>query len=103
MRDRPFWQLLRLYLDPSAFLKSVTADADGLEYNRRHRGILLVYGRRWAVIALVCLTAIAHFAYLARGYPLLWIPLTALEIGFSSGLCVSFVAIASYFVLGLKR
>jgi len=99
----PFWQLLRLYLDPLAFLKELTGQPEALHYNRRQRRILLPYARRWAVIALACMVVIARTAGFARGYPLLWIPLAALEVGFATGLCMSFVALATYIVLGLER
>ena len=99
----PFWRLLRLYLDPFALLKELTGQPEALHYNRRQRRILLPYARRWAVIALACMIVIARMAGFARGYPLLWIPLAALEVGFATGLCMSFVALAAYIVLGLER
>ena len=99
----PFWRLLRLYLDPFALLKELTGQPEALHYNRRQRRMLLPYARRWAVIALACVTLIAGTAAFARGYPLLWIPLAALEVGFATGLCMSFVALAAYIVLGLER
>lgn len=98
-----FGRLLRLYLDPFPFLKDVTSQPEALQYNRRRRRILLPYARRWAVIAIACIAVIARTAALAGGHPLLWIPLAALEVGFSAGLCMSFVSIAAYVVLGLER
>ena len=103
-RERlPFGRLLRLYLDPFPLLKDVTSHPEALQYNRRRRRILLPYARRWGVIAVACIAAIARTAALAGGHPLLWIPLAALELGFSAGLCMSFLSIAAYFVLGLER
>ena len=103
-RERlPFGRLLRLYLDPFPFLKNVTSQPDALQYNRRRRRILLPFARRWAVIATACLATIASTAALAAGHPFLWVPLAALEVGFSGGLCMSFVSIAAYVVLGLER
>jgi hypothetical protein len=99
----PFGRLMRLYLDPFALFKSLASGPEALRYNRQQRRMLLAYVRRWALIALVCLTAFARFAALARGQPLLWIPLAALEVGFSSALCLSFLSIAAYIVLGLER
>jgi hypothetical protein len=99
----PFRRLLWLYLDPFALLKELTGQPDALHYNRRQRRILLPYARRWAVIAMACMAVIACVDGFARGYPLLWIPLAALEIGFATGLCLSFVALAAYIVLGLER
>ena len=99
----PFGRLLRLYLDPFALFKTLASEPDALQYNRRQRRMLLAYVRRWALIALVCLAMFARFAALARGQPLLWIPLAALEVGFSSGLCLSLLSIAAYIVLALER
>src|SRR5690348_10734090 len=99
----PFWRLLWLYLDPFALLMPLAGEPQALQYNRRKRRLLLPYARRWALIALACIAAIARTAALAAGHPLLWVPLAALELGFSAGLCLSFLAIAAYIVLGLKR
>ena len=101
MDERPFRQLLRLYLDPFALFKNTAVEPGALEYNRRHRRMLLIYLRRWATIAVVCLALIVRLAALARGQPLVWIPLAALEVLFSSGLCMGFLSIAAYIVLGL--
>jgi hypothetical protein len=97
MRARGVWRLLRLYLDPFALFR-----VDALSYNRRVRRILLTYARRWIVIALLCLAVIARLVALARGPSLVWIPLAALEVGFSGALCLSFLSVAAYFVLGLE-
>ena len=107
MHELPFSRLLRLYLDPSAFFKDITTGgpaerAAALQNNRRRRGFLLAYMRRWAFIALVCLGAIARLAALTRGQPLIWIPLAALEVGFCTGLGLSLLSIAAYIVLGLE-
>jgi hypothetical protein len=103
-RERlPFGRLLRLYLDPFPLFKNVASQPDALQYNRHRRRVFLPYARRWAVIAIACIAAIARTAALATGHPLLWIPLAALELGFSTGLCMSFLSIAAYVVLGLER
>ena len=93
---------LRLYLDPFAGFKSIGAEADALEYNRRHRHRLLAYVKRWAMIALVCALGIEPLAALARTQPLLCVPILGLEIGFSAAVCALLLAAAVYLVLGLK-
>jgi hypothetical protein len=93
---------LWLYLDPFALLKRISVDADALEYNRRHRGLLLSYIRRWAAIALACLAVMEPMAPLARLEPFLCVPLLGLEIGFSTAVCVLLLALAVYVVLGLE-
>ena len=102
VRDVAFWRLLRLYLDPFALLKDITLEADGLQYNRRHRGILLIYVRCWATIALVCAGGMAPLGALARTEPILCIPIVGLELGFSTAVCVLLLSIAVYVVLGLE-
>jgi hypothetical protein len=99
----PFWRLLRLYLDPFALFKNITAEPDGLEYNRRHRRMLLVYVRRWATIAALCAGVMAPLGALARAEPILCIPIVGLELGFSTAVCMLLLSIAVYVVLGLER
>jgi hypothetical protein len=91
---------LRLYLDPFALLKSIAVHADAVEYNRRHRGVLLLYVKRWAAIALGCLGAMEPMAPLARIEPFLCVPLVGLEVGFSTAVCVALLALTVYVVLG---
>jgi hypothetical protein len=93
---------LRLYLDPFAHFKSIGLDARALEYNRRHRGVLLSYVKRWAAIALACLAAMEPMVPLARAEPFLCVPLLGLELGFSSAVCVALLALSVYVVLGLE-
>jgi hypothetical protein len=99
--ERPFWHLLRLYLDPFALFKSITVEPDALEFNRRHRRILLIYVRRWATIAVLCAGGMAPLGALARGEPILVIPIIGLELGFSSAVCMLLLSVAVYVVLGL--
>jgi hypothetical protein len=96
------WRSLRLYLDPFAPFKSVTVEPDALEYNRRHRDLLLAYARRWAVIGLVCALGMEPLAALARAEPILCVPILGLEIGFSTAVCMLLLAVAVYVVLGLE-
>jgi len=97
-----FWRL-RLYLDPFVPFKSLAREADALEYNRRHRALLLPYVRRWAMIALGCAGGLFPLGAAARVEPMLCVPLLGLELGFSSALCVLLLALAVYVVLGLEN
>ena len=96
------WQRLRIYLDPFVLFKSIAVERDALEYNRRHRGMLLAYGKRWAMIGLACGGLMEPLAALARAEPLLCVPILGLEIGFSAAVCMLLLSIAVYFVLGVK-
>jgi hypothetical protein len=94
---------LRLYLDPFVLFKSIGAEADALEYNRRHRSLLLAYMRRWAMIALVCACGMFPLGAAARVDPILCVPVLGLELGFSTAVCMLLLALAVYLVLGLER
>ncbi len=103
-----FGQLLRLYLDPFALFRSITvgdarAQEQALQYNRRHRRILLAYARRWAMIAIACIAAAAPLGALARTDPVLAVPVIGLELGFSLAVCVLLLALAVYVLLGLDE
>jgi hypothetical protein len=100
--------MLRLYLDPFVFFKSIAIGAPAervaaLHYNRRHRRILLAYVKRWAVIGLVCAGGMFPLAAAARAEPILCVPILGLELGFSTAVCVLFLALAVYYVLGQDR
>jgi len=102
-----FWRLLRLYLDPFALFKNVTtgtrwAQAQALQYNRRHRSILLAYVRRWALIGLACIASLLPLAAVARSEPVLLVPIVGLELGFSTSVCVLLLALAVYVLLGIE-
>lgn len=99
--------LVRLYLDPFALLKNVTAGTprsqqEALRYNRRRRKMLLAYLPRWGAIAAACLSSELALAQAAPRHPMLAVPFVGLELGFSFAVCVLLVAGAVYFVLGLK-
>ena len=96
-----FWHRLRLYLDPFVLFKSITVESDALEYNRRHRGVLLAYIRRWAMIGLSCALGIEPLAAIASVDPILAVPILGLELGFSASVCMLLVSFAVYVVLGL--
>jgi len=91
---------LRLYLDPFVPFRSIAHEADALDYNRRHRGMLLPYARRWAMIA--CAGGLFPLGVAARVEPMLCLPVLGLELGFSTAVCVLLLALAVYVVLGLK-
>lgn len=102
-----FTRLVRLYLDPFALFKNVTSgparsQAEAMQYNRRHRHMLLVYLRRWSGIAIVCLMGGMPLAALARAEPLLCVPFIGLELGFAFAVCVLLLAGAVYFLLGVE-
>jgi hypothetical protein len=96
-----FWRRLRLYLDPFALFKSMTADADALEYNRRHRAMLLAYAKRWTAIGLACAGLMEPLVTAARADPIFCVPILGLELGFSAAVCMLVVSVAVYVVLGL--
>ena len=102
----PFWRLLRFYLDPFALFKNITvgpaaARSEALQFNRRHRAILLTYVRRWAAIAVLCVSAMAPLGAAAQAEPILCIPILGLEVGFSAAVFMLLVSVAVYVVLGL--
>jgi hypothetical protein len=106
MDDRPFSELLLLYLDPFAFFKNIhigppSERVEALQYNRRHRRILLSYVRRWTTIAVLCITGMAALGALAHAEPVLYIPVLGLELGFSTAVCMVLLSVAVYVVLGL--
>jgi hypothetical protein len=107
MPEVPFWRLLLLYLDPFALLKNINigppaARNEALQYNRRHRAILLTYVRRWAAIAVLCSSGMAPLGAAAQGEPILCIPILGLEVGFSAAVFMLLVSVAVYIVLGLE-
>lgn len=101
-------RMLRLYLDPFALFKNVTvgtqrARAEALEYNRRHRAILLAYVRRWAFIALGCIVSLAPLESSAGAGPALCVPIVGLELGFSVSFCAALISLTLYIVLGVAK
>jgi hypothetical protein len=101
-----FAKLLRLYLDPFVVFKNInvgppSAQMDALRFNRRHRGFLLIYARRWATIAVLCAFGMMPLGALAGEAPMLALPILGLVLGFSAAVCMLVVAFAVYVVLGL--
>ena len=97
------WHVLRLYLDPFCLFKRLTAGPAALQYNRRHRRILLIYLRRWAVIGSACLAGMAPLTARAATAPVLYVPIIGLEVGFCVAACMAFLILGAYVVLGLER
>jgi len=103
-----FWRLLRLYLDPFALFKNVNigtpyAQTRALHYNQEHRGILITYARRWALIGLACMAALLKLSAMARGEPILLVPMLGLELGFTTAICAVLLSLAVYLVLGITE
>jgi hypothetical protein len=104
----PFLKLLHLYLDPLALLRNITVGTDderaaALQYNRRLRAVLLIYARRWTVIALACIASANPLASLAREELVMCVPFVGVELGFSVALCALVISVAVYIVLGLPE
>ncbi len=101
----PFRRLLRLYLDPFALFKNVSvgsraARTAALEYNRRQRPILLVYARRWTIIAAASLLGATWAGAAAAADPLLGVSFFGLEITFSLSFCMVLLSATVYVLLG---
>ena len=106
--DLPLRRIVRLYFDPFALFKNVNAGSgvaqqQALAYNRSHRGMLLAYARRWALIGLACVTALLGLSGYARAEPVLLVPMLGLEIGFTAAVVSLLLSIAVYLVLGLEN
>ena len=98
----PFWWLLRLYLDPFALLKSVAQGAEALQYNCRHRRMLLAYVWRWALIAGASLACAWPLCAHARALPILLVPILGLDLVFSAALFCLFASATVYCILWLE-
>ncbi|MGE5641313.1 MAG: hypothetical protein ACM30H_14580 [Clostridia bacterium] len=100
----PFRSLMRLYLDPFALFKNVSvgshaARAAALDYNRRQRRILLVYLRRWALIAAASFFGATSAGAATAADPLLCVPFFGLEVTFSLAFCMVLLSATLYFLL----
>jgi hypothetical protein len=103
----PLSRQLMLYLDPFAFFKDASAGnawvrEAALRYNRRQRGLLLTYIRRWLLIAVGSFLGIASSETLAGHLPLFIIPAAGFGIGFSVALVFSAWISAIYLLLGAR-
>ena len=95
----PFAKLLRLYLDPGALFKDATRGPwrerlSALSYNRRMRWMLLLYVRRWMVIALT------FFLCIEPAQAMSSIPAAACAVSVGVALSVAAVTVAAYIQLG---
>jgi hypothetical protein len=104
----PLARQLLLYLDPFALFKDASNGPAwmrerALAYNRAMRWILLPYIRRWAVIAVVLLLAIAPAEALAAERSLaVVLPAAAAAVGFCVAFTVAVVSLAVYLLLGAR-
>jgi hypothetical protein len=103
----PLRRLLRLYLDPFALFKNTSVGPlaeriEAFQYNRRHRGVLIAYAQRWALIGLACVGAMIPLCPLARAEPVLCVPIVGLELGFTLSVVLLLLSGAVYVVLGLR-
>jgi hypothetical protein len=101
----PLSRQLMLYLDPFAFFKDASAGNPwvreaALRYNRRQRGLLLTYIRRWLSIAIASFLGIASSETLAGHVPLFIIPAAGFGIGFSVALVFAAWISTIYLLLG---
>jgi hypothetical protein len=101
----PLSRQLMLYLDPFAFFKDASAGnawvrEAALRYNRRQRGLLLTYVRRWLLIAVASFLGIASSETLVDHVPLFIIPAAGFGIGFSVALVFAAWIWTIYLLLG---
>jgi hypothetical protein len=104
----PFARLLLLYLNPFALFKdasrgSVLMRASALAYNRAKRWMLLVYVRRWLVIAVASFFGIAPTEALAAQSTFFVILAAGFGMGCSVAVVVVICASATYLLLGVQR
>jgi hypothetical protein len=104
----PLARQLLLYLNPFALFKDASNGPAwmrerALAYNRAMRWMLLPYIRRWAVIAVVLLLAIAPAEALAAERSLaVVLPAAAAAVGFCIAFTVAIVSLAVYLLLGAR-
>jgi hypothetical protein len=104
----PLARQLLLYLNPFALFKDASNGPAwmrerALAYNRAMRWMLLPYIRRWAVIAVVLLLAIAPAEALAAERSLaVVLPAAAAAVGFCIAFTVAVVSLAVYLLLGAR-
>jgi hypothetical protein len=101
----PLSRQLVLYLDPFAFFKDASSGngwsrESAMAYNRARRSILLMYVRRWLLIAGTFFLGIASAEALAAHVPLFIIPAAGFGIGCSIAMTVAAWTAAAYVLLG---
>ena len=103
----PLARQLLLYLDPFAFFKDASRGTTvvrerNLSYNRGMRWLLVLYLRRWILIAAALFLAIAPAEALAARAELVIVP-AALAVGFCVAATISFCIATAYLLLGISR
>jgi polyferredoxin len=104
----PFSRLLALYLNPFSLFKdasrgSMWMRASALAYNRAKRWMLLIYVRRWLVIATALFLAIAPAEAMAAQSSFFVILAAGFGMGFGVAVVVTVCAAVTYVMLGLQR
>ena len=94
-----------LYLNPFAFFKDAASGSGwareyAMSYNRARRPILLMYVRRWLLIAATFFLGITSAEALAAHVPLFIIPAAGFGIGCSVAMAVAAWTAAAYVLLG---
>jgi hypothetical protein len=103
----PLARQLFLYLDPFAFFKDASSGTAmvrerNLSYNRRMRWLLVLYLRRWLLIAALLFFAIAPAEAMAAQAALVIVP-AALSVAFCIAATVAFCIATAYLLLGISR
>ena len=104
----PLPRQILLYLDPFALFKDASQGPSlvrerARSYNRTMRWILVLYIRRWILIAASLFLAIAPAEALAAEAKIFIIPAAAFAVGASIAIAVTFLIGAVYLLLGTKR
>lgn len=103
----PLRRQVLLYLDPFAFFKDASCGPVWIRerarsYNCARRPILLMYIRRWLLIAAASFLGIASAEGLAAHVPLFIIPAAGFGIGCSIAVTVAACTTAAYVLLGTQ-
>jgi hypothetical protein len=103
----PLARQLLLYLHPFAFFKDASCGTAmvrerNLSYNRRMRWLLVLYLRRWLLIAAGLFLAIAPAEAMAAQASLVFVP-AALAVAFCIAATVAFCIATAYLLLGISR
>jgi len=101
----PLRRQVVLYLNPFAFFKDAASGSGwarecAMSYNRARRPILLMYVRRWLLIAATFFLGITSAEALAAHVPLFIIPAAGFGIGCSVAMAVAAWTAAAYVLLG---
>jgi hypothetical protein len=104
----PLGQQLLLYLDPFRLFKDAscgpeTARRVARSYNRAMRWILVLYIRRWVMIAGTFFLAIAPAEAAAAQARIFIIPAAAFAVAACIAMTVTIVTVTVYVLLGTRR